>query len=150
MELFRISQEEFADRLASSGSANRWNKKGQNVLYTSSTRSLSTLELIVHRSSVKPTVAYKVMFISIPDDDDLIRQVQIKDLPAAWRTLSGYPGCQKIGAEWCDNRETLILKVPSAVIIQEYNYVINGEHPAFNESVALVKTEDYFWDSRLW
>lgn len=149
MELFRISPERFAGALTASGSANRWNATGQSVLYTGSCRSLSTLELVVHRSAIKPTENYKVMVISLADEDNLIRQIQIKDLPKNWRGMTAYPECQKIGSEWYTKQETLILKVPSSVIVQEYNYLINATHPDFDKKVNLVRSEDYFWDGRL-
>ena len=149
MEVFRISKEVHAHSLTSSGSANRWNTKGQHVIYTGASRSLSSLELVVHRGAIQPTSAYKVMVISIADDDYLLRAVQLKELPTNWRTLAGYPTLQTIGSNWYTSQESLILKVPSAVIIYEYHYVINTKHPDFSQCVQLVRTEDYFWDSRL-
>ncbi|UFH57653.1 RES family NAD+ phosphorylase [Spirosoma sp. KNUC1025] len=149
MEVFRISKEVYAQSLRSSGSANRWNTKGQQVIYTGASRSLSSLELVVHRGAIQPTSTYKVMVISIADDDYLMRTVQLKELPANWRTLGGYAALQTIGSNWYTSQESLILKVPSAIIIYEYNYIINTEHPDFGQHVQLVRIEDYFWDSRL-
>jgi RES domain-containing protein len=149
MEVFRISKALYTNGLTSSGSANRWNTRGKQVIYTGSSRSLSSLELVVHRGSIEPTTAYKVMVISIADDDYLIKQIQVKDLPSNWRTLAGYPALQKIGSSWYDSQETLLLKVPSAIIVYEYNYIINTEHPDFKNKVQLTRIEDYFWDVRL-
>lgn len=149
MEVFRISKELHANRLSSSGRANRWNMKGQQVIYTGSSRSLSSLELVVHRGSIQPAEPYKVMVISIADDDYLTKQVHLKDLPANWRTLAGYSTLQAIGSTWYNRQETLALKVPSAIIVYEYNYIINTEHPEFSRNIQLARTEDYFWDSRL-
>lgn len=149
MEVFRISKEAYAQTLRASGSANRWNTRGQQVIYTGSSRSLSSLELVVHRGSVQPATAYKVMVISIADDDYLIKQFLIKDLLSSWRSLAGYSTLQKIGSAWYDSQETVVLKVPSAIIIYEYNYIINTEHPDFARTIQLVRTEDYFGDSRL-
>lgn len=149
MEVFRITKIDYASKITSSGSENRWNYKGQNVVYTGSSRSLSTLELIVHKSSIIPKIEYKVMVISISDHDHLIKQIQIKDLPGNWRKMSAYSELQKIGSKWYENQVTLVLKVPSAVIPNEYNYVINAEHPDFSDNIQLVQLEDYFWDKRL-
>lgn len=149
MEVFRIAQKPYAKSLVSSGSANRWNIKGQHVIYTGSSRSLSTLEFIVHKGAVTPSNSYQMMVISIADDDHLLRQIHLKDLPGNWRTFGAYSTLQKIGAEWFSDQQSLILKVPSSVIPQEYNYIINTEHPHFNTNVQLVRTEDYFWDARL-
>lgn len=149
MEAFRISREEYSTSLSSSGSANGWNLKGQNVLYAGSSRSLSSLELIVHKGTVKPALVYKVMAISIADEDRLVKQIHIRDLPANWRLFAAYSNLQNIGSHWYTSQESLVLKVPSAVIPFGYNYIINTEHPEFTANVSLVRTEDYFWDSRL-
>ena len=149
MEIFRISTEEHANFLTASGNANRWNKSRQNVIYAGSSRSLVTLESIVHKSLIKPTTIYKVMVISVPDDENLVKRISINDLPANWQTLEAYPILQGIGAEWYKKQETLLLKVPSAVIPYEFNFVINFDHPDFPNNIHLVRIEDYFFDNRL-
>lgn len=149
MEVFRISAEKYTSKLTASGGANRWNKRDQYVLYTGSSRSLSTLELIVHKSSIAPLDTYKVMVISISDSDHLSKQIFISGLPTIWRTMSAYSALQQIGSDWYNNQESLVLKVPSAVITNEFNYMINIEHPDFKNNVNLVRVEDYYWDDRL-
>ena len=149
MELFRISSEEYSQQLTSSGASNRWNKRGEFVIYTGSTRSLSTLELIVHRNFIRPDINYKVMIISVPDSYDMVKALKTNDLPENWRLFEAYTRLQNIGSDWFNSKETLLLKVPSAVIPYEYNYVINTEHPDFKKSVRLIRTEEYFWDERL-
>lgn len=149
MEVFRISKEEFSKSLTASGSANRWNSKGQYILYTGSSRSLSSLELVVHKGAIKPSFDYKIMVLSIADNDHLIRQIKINELPPNWRSIAAYSDLQKIGSDWYNKQESLILKIPSAIIPLEFNYMINTEHPEFSSKVRLVRTEDYFWDSRL-
>jgi RES domain-containing protein len=149
MELFRISLEKHANKLAASRRPNRWNKKDEYVLYTGSSRSLSSLELVVHRSSIQPLKSYKVMVISVADYDGLINQVKTKDLSDDWRSVTAYPLLQAIGSDWYHTRASLLLKVPSAVIPQEFNYVININHPDFQDNVTLIRTENYFWDDRL-
>ena len=89
------------------------------------------------------------MVISIADEDQLVRQVKLSELTSNWRSIAAYSDLQKIGSEWYNKQETLILKIPSAIIPFEYNYIINTEHPDFRNKVSLVRTENYFWDSRL-
>lgn len=149
MEVFKICREKYSSDLNSSGVENRWNRKGQFVIYTAASRSLSTLELVAHRAGIMPSALYKLLVISINDDESLVKQLQIADLPLHWNKLDAYPQLQEIGANWYDSRETLILKVPSAIIPKEFNYVINTKHPSFLANVKLVRNEDYFWDERL-
>jgi len=131
MEIFRISASIHARTLSSSGRANRWNMEGQEVIYAGGSRSLSTLELLVNAGSISPSVRYQVLVISIADEEDLIQTIRIRDLPDNWRFQEAYSFLQEIGNKWYKKAESLILKVPSAVIPKEYNYVINLHHPAF-------------------
>lgn len=149
MEVFRISKNEYAAKLTASGVAARWNKGGEYVLYTGSSRSLSTLELIVHGNAVKPAIDYKLMVISIEDNDNHIERLFSKDLPKNWRLFSAYYELQKIGSDWYRSNRSLVLKVPSAIITNEFNYIINTRHHDFMNCITLVRTEDYFWDDRL-
>ena len=150
METFRIAAKKHSGTLSASGKANRWNKDGENVLYVGSSRSLSTLELVVHRSSIKPTIEYKVMIISIAVAENLYGEIHIKDLPSEWRKSMAYPQLQNIGSDWYNSKRSLFLKVPSAIITQEFNYLVNLEHPDFTDNnISLRRNEDYFWDDRL-
>jgi len=90
-----------------------------------------------------------VMVISIADDDYLTKQIQINDLPTNWRSIAAYSNLQSIGSDWYTAQKSLLLKIPSAIIPFEYNYMINTEHKDFLSKVSLVRTEEYFWDSRL-
>jgi RES domain-containing protein len=149
MEVFRICQEAFSSQLNSSGAASRWNLRGEHVLYAGSSRSLATLELIVHKNSIVVPGLYKVMIISVADDENFRKQIDLKDLPTNWRSFEAYSKLQAIGSKWYNSHETLALKVPSAVIPQEYNYVINTQHPDFKKNVELISTENYLIDTRL-
>jgi RES domain-containing protein len=147
MVVYRISREEYAT-LTSSGVANRWNKSGEKVIYAGASRSLSTLELVVHRSGIKTTKVYKLIQIFFPDEPDLIEQIPISSLPKDWKNLVAYPVLQEIGSKWYNSKKSLILQVPSAIISQEFNFLINTTHPLFSK-VKIIKIEDYFWDDRL-
>lgn len=149
MEVYRIAEENFSKELIASGTAYRWNNHNQFVLYAGSSRSLATLELVVRRKSINPKSNYRVMIISIADDEELFTAVLKNNLPEDWRSTDSYSQLQQIGSDWYKSRRSLILKVPSAVISQEYNYLINTKHPDFLGKVSLVRTESYFWDERL-
>jgi RES domain-containing protein len=149
MEVFRISNVKHSNNLYASGRANRWNRAGEYVVYTGSSRSLSTLELLVNADKVTPDAAYQVMVISLADEESLTETVRIKDLPSDWRFQSAYTQLQSIGSSWYRSGSSLLLKVPSAVIPKEYNYIIHANHPGFKANVKLVRQEEYFWDSRL-
>ncbi len=149
MNLYRISHKNYANSLNSSGAANRWNLSNELVIYSSGTRSLATLELIVHRNSIKHLADYKLMIISVPDKDDCFTEISHAALPENWRSFSAYHLLQQLGSHWYRNGKSVILKVPSAVIPEEWNYIINTTHPKFQEQIVLLKNEPYFFDPRL-
>lgn len=146
MEVYRIVNEKYADGLFASGRAGRWNQTDEFIIYTSSSRALATLELLVHQANVKPAINYKVLVIEIPDNHSMIES---KALPQNWHELAAYYHLQSIGSQWYSEKSSVVLSVPSAVIPQERNFLINTKHPDFSSKVKLKAVEEYFWDSRI-
>ena len=149
MEVFRISSNKHSSKLAASGKAARWNRDNQFVLYTGQSRALSTLEVVVHKSSIKTAIKYDLMVISLAENEHLYTRKFIRDMPTNWRDIKAYPALQDIGSEWYTNNQSLILQVPSVIVPQEFNYIINLHHPDFSTNVSLVRKEEFFWDDRL-
>lgn len=147
MEVFKICREKYSHTLIASGAANRWNKKDEFVIYTGSSRSLSTLEMVAHRSYINISNQYKLLIILI-SDESLIKELNI-NLPENWKSIEAYVELQEIGSKWYHSNESLVLKVPSAIIPQEYNYIINTKHPLFATNIILKKVDDFVWDNRL-
>lgn len=149
ISVFNIRQERFAHALIASDVANRWNKSEEYVIYTSTSRALSTLELVVHRASVQTRVPYKVLHIELNVSERDIFEVDPNDLPHNWRSMESYPILQNIGSSWYKSHASLILKVPSVIIPQEYNYILHARHPFFKERMKILEVEDFVWDERL-
>jgi len=149
MEVFRIVPEAFSRSLEASGAPNRWNLRGQKVIYAGSSRSLSTLELIVHRSSIQINKPYKLLVIHIENLTNHLESIKLEDLPPNWRSIQTYGILQNLGSKWYQEQKSLILEVPSAVIPQETNFILNTEHPLFRSEIYISNREDFFWDNRL-
>lgn len=149
MQVYNIRKEKFADKLVASGIANRWNKKDEFVIYTSSSRALSTLELVVHRAHIQIDDSYLLLIISLNISDDDIMTIDSSDLPENWKSIQCYPALQAIGSEWYRSYSSLVLKVPSSIIPQEYNYIIHTAHPDFKTKVSILEREKFTWDRRL-
>ncbi len=148
MEVFKICREKYSHSLNASGAANRWNKKDEFVIYAGSSRSLSTLEMVAHRSYINISSQYKLLIILI-SDESFIKEIDIRDLPENWKSIEAYVELQEIGSKWYHSNESLVLKVPSSIIQQEFNYIINTKHPMFATHIILQKVEDFVWDNRL-
>jgi len=147
MLVFRVCLTKWASELKASGHPSRWNSKGKLVIYTAENRSLACLENLVHRSGLGNDELFKISVIDVPGDIKF-NEIPTKQLPKNWVEYSNYSICQKIGDQWIDSLASCILKVPSSIIPQEYNYLINPLHKEFKR-IKLVSKEDFNFDKRL-
>ncbi len=148
MILFNIRAEKYASSLLASGVANRWNKKDEFVIYATESISLATLELLVHINSAQLNKKYKLLSIEV-DDTCAIEHKTIENLPKDWRSFNAYSKLQHAGSEWYQSCKSIILQIPSVIIQQESNYIINTKHPDFDKKIKLLSSEDFIWDERL-
>ncbi|WP_353163993.1 RES family NAD+ phosphorylase [Empedobacter brevis] len=149
MFVYNIRKAKYAKSLQASGVANRWNKNDEFVIYTGSSRALSTLELVVHRSAIRIDNSYKLLVIEIDCKEDEVFEVKKNKLPKNWQSVEAYPRLQEIGSDWYQELNYLVMKVPSSIIPKEFNYLINTKHPDFTTKVKIKEVEVYQWDDRL-
>ena len=147
MLVYRITKTAYANRLVASGGAARWNRAGQFVLYTAATRALACLENVVHRSGEGLTADFRVMIIDVPDSLS-VDIVPMDALPVDWYDFQRYEICQQIGGEWLQQSRSAVLTVPSAIIPNESNYLLNPAHPDFGR-ITLLRTEQFIFDPRI-
>jgi RES domain-containing protein len=146
MLIYRIVKEEYSKELKASGNAARWNKKGTYAIYTAESKSLACLENLVHRSGEGNNALYKVMVIKVPDNLK-IESIDPINLKKGWQKIEHYNYCQNIGTTWLLSFKTAVLKVPSAIIKNEFNYMLNPNCNDFKK-IKLVGVEDFIFDSR--
>ena len=147
MEIFRITKARYANQLTASGGVARWNERGQFVIYTAASRALACLENVVHRAGEGTNSDFRVMIIAIPDSVP-IETVGPDQLPENWFSPDQYPVCQQIGSLWLRQSRSAVLNVPSAIIPDERNYLLNPAHPAFGQ-IRLLRHEPFLFDPRL-
>jgi len=125
----------------------RWSHPGIAVVYTAGTLSLAVLEFLVHLDyEVAPADMVRVQIL-VPSSA-CIEKVKMASLPKNWRNYPAPESLQKIGSSWAKEKRTLLLEVPSAVIPEECNYLVNPEHPEFKE-LKVERPERFKFDSRL-
>ena len=124
----------------------RWNSRGFPAVYTSSRLSLAALELLVHTEVTLVPPDLVACEIEVADSID-VEGVEIAELPADWR-LPGHPGCRAIGDRWLAEERTAVLRVPSAVVPEEWNYLINPRHRAA-KAIEIVRRRKFSFDARL-
>jgi len=89
------------------------------------------------------------MVIYIPDNATLV-QISLRDLPIDWHKAGDkfYRKTRSKGDDWVAENKYLVLKVPSAIIKNEFNYLINPNHVDFDR-IKLITIESFFFDSRI-
>lgn len=147
MTVYRICLAKYATALYASGNSARWNSKDVKIIYTPSSRALACLEHLVHRNALGLKQLFKVMLIEIPDDLT-IGVLKKEDLENNWSEFSHYPNTQEKGDAWVARNDSAVLQVPSAIIQEEFNYLLNPAHPDFAK-IKLVRTEDFDFDPRI-
>jgi RES domain-containing protein len=122
----------------------RWNSRGVLLVYASGTKSLATLENLVH---LNPPVIFKYVVFPLQFDDALVEIFPVKDLPADWRTEPPPPATKAIGDAWVKAARSAILALPS-VITGDTNYLLNPAHPDFKK-IVIGQPEPFVFDPRL-
>jgi RES domain-containing protein len=126
----------------------RWTPRGVPAIFTSATLSLAALERFVHTDSdLEP-----IDLVAIPVDigeDVTIESIATTTLPADWRTFPPPPALTLIGGDWFRESRTAVLSVPSVVIPQERNFVLNPSHREFSR-LTIGHSEPFTFDPRLW
>lgn len=148
MIVYRISSKNYSRDLSGNGAklfGARWNSEGNPMLYTSAHISLSLLEMLVHAQFKDFHVELELMFIQIPDQPE-VKEIKNSRLKKNWIDDHGYT--QFIGDEFIQSKEALLLKVPSAVVQDENNYLVNPLHPD-HKKIKIIKTKTFMPDKRL-
>lgn len=147
MVCFRIIHKKYTDPLFAPGVAGRWNIAGQKVLYCSDSIALAFLESMIRRQGIGFNDDFRIAHIKIPDNitPQIITE---KELQKGWNNPFDYSKTQSVSNSWYNNLESLLLIVPSAVLSEGNNLVINVTHPDFS-IVKLIKLTPLIPDQRL-
>jgi RES domain-containing protein len=109
--------------------AGRWNCKGTAVVYVADSLALAALEMLVHLQARQVLACYLVAPVRFAES--LVRDLDRRRLPADWRSDPAPAALQALGDRWVDERRSAVLRVPSAVIETENNYLLNPAHRDF-------------------
>ena len=150
MELFRIAQERFADDLTGNGSrlfGGRWNSEGIFAVYASSSRSLALLETLAHTpAKMLGLKNYQLITLSI-SDTITAEGISFTDLSIGWDAPDTRLYTQKLGDKFFKNNSRLMLAVPSVLMHEEINYVLNPLHTDMKK-VKIVNKRKIYFDKR--
>lgn len=150
MIVYRLSKKKYCTDLSGKGaekSGGRWNSKGTALLYTCDSRALSTAEISVHIPLGIIPNDYFLSKIQIPEDITIF-ELDPTSLPHNWRSFPHPNSTQEIGNSFVNENKFLVMKVPSAVVQGDFNFLINPKHIDFNK-ISLLNTEPFNFNERL-
>ncbi|MBL7729134.1 MAG: RES family NAD+ phosphorylase [Dinghuibacter sp.] len=149
MIVYRLSRTRHARDLSGEGArlyGGRWNFKGTPCLYTSESRALSALEYTVNIGIDDIPRALSMVAISIPVKE--IKEIPVHELPGNWNATPAPISTKNMGTFWLQNMTSLALKIPSSVIPEEFNILVNPRHP-LAEDIRIVDIRDFVYDVRI-
>jgi len=151
MLVYRIAKWRYLNDLTGQGAklyGGRWNREGIPALYSSSHLSLAVLELLANQIRQLVDESYGYIAISIPDSIQA-EKVTVEELSQSWRRSEYDESTVDIGSFWLRSESSLLLSVPSAVLKQEINFIINPMHKEFKK-LKIVEQSKLELDGRIY
>jgi RES domain-containing protein len=144
LKLFRFGTAAFPvwDGAGAAAHGGRWNPPGVAVIYAAGTLSLAMLERLVQRRNLGRT-----LLVEATAPSDLAIEDLMERPPPNWRAL-GSPEAATAGGEWVASGRSPLLRVPSALVPREANYLVNPAHPDA-QRITVEPPAPLEWDARL-
>ncbi|HEY8658936.1 MAG TPA: RES family NAD+ phosphorylase [Hanamia sp.] len=149
MRVYRIGKTKHANDLTGEGArlfGGRWNHKLTPCIYTSESRALALLEYTVNINIEDIPRALSITIIEIPTIS--IQEIEEVQLPGNWKQVPAPSSTKDLGTQLLKTSEKLVLKIPSSVITEEYNYLLNPLHPD-SKLFKIVDIRDFVYDVRI-
>ena len=124
----------------------RWNSKGIEVVYLAESQSLAALEILVHLDSAELLEHY--LTIPVTFDSQLTTVTRVARLPKDWRKYPAPKSLRLIGDTWVSAEKSPVLRVPSALVLTESNFLLNPRHRQFSR-LRIGKPVAFSFDLRL-
>lgn len=149
MIVYRVGRTKYANDLTGEGACingGRWNHKLTPCIYTSESRALAVLEYTVNVNIEDIPRALSMTTFEIPEDN--ILELTIAQLPGDWRAAPAPASTKDFGTQLLKKAEFAIIKIPSAVIPDEYNFLLNPVHKE-SAKFSVVDVQDFVYDVRI-
>jgi RES domain-containing protein len=135
LRVWRLTRAPFAstpfDGIGPARGGGRWNSRGVYVAYASSSRALALLEALVHVT--RANAPADLVFIEADIPDDAIETLETARLPPGWRAEPPPASLRAIGDRWAREHRSIALRVPSVIVPEEHNVLVNPKHPRFRD-----------------
>jgi RES domain-containing protein len=144
MILWRISRHRDLSGTGGLRAAGRWHYAGHPIVYFAETPAAALLEVCVHTSANDVPPEFTLLRIEGPDVET--PSIRIDDLPKNWRTR--LEATRDLGTAWLERNESVMLRVPSAIVPETLNCLFNPSHRQAAE-FRIVEVLAYPFDVRL-
>jgi RES domain-containing protein len=124
----------------------RWSPAGIPVVYAAESRALAVVEVLANVDDAETLFDVAWVFVSAEIPEPLIEKPS--RFPDLWRQFPHPIETQTVGAEWARSERSVALRLPSAVVPGEFNYLLNPTHPDFKR-VKMGRPEPFNFDPRL-
>lgn len=149
MQVWRLFPERFRSTaftgIGGLYAASRWNHLGVVMFYTATSRALAALEFFVNLEPNEAPDDLLIAEASVPIE--FIESLDLALLPPTWRQLND-EACRDLGSNWAASNRSLALQVPSAVVEDEWNVLLNPKHPEFGK-VQIAAPKPFHYDERM-
>ncbi len=148
MIVYRICNATYDNDISGTGAklfGGRWNSNGIPMLYASINISLTVLEMLVNNQFKDFSIPLSLMTISLPDNSHE-NEIKLKKLKNDWAEDTSYT--KYIGNEFVKSNSNLYLQVPSAVMLEEHNFLINPLHND-HKKIKIIDVKSFRTDKRL-
>lgn len=149
MLVYRIGKTKHANDLSGEGAkiyGGRWNHKSVPCLYASQSRALSLLEYTVNINVEDIPRALSITTIEIPDFEISIINEAL--LPGDWKQIPTPSSTKDFGTYLLTRTKKMIFKIPSSILPEEYNYILNPAHPD-SKTIKIIEIRDLVYDIRI-
>jgi len=148
MELYRLGVCRYSGNLSGEGArlyGGRWNAEGVRAVYFASSRALAVLEVLVHLPTGLLPKDFCMTTFKVEAD---FIEFKVAELPEKWQSFPFIKSTQILGNQFFKDRKSLLLKVPSAIVAGDFNYIANPAHPNINK-IKYSETVSFSFDDRL-
>lgn len=148
MIIYRLAVEAFKDDLSGNGSkiyGGRWNTPGFVAIYAAENISLAVLEILVNTDKNTIPPAYYLLKLHVPDTLP-VKTIKPSGLKDKW--YGDFEYSQYIGTNFLQSGKEPVLKVPSAIVKEEYDFLLNPAHPDFKK-IHIKESVQFDLDIRL-
>ena len=149
MIVYRIGSTKYADDMSGTGArinGGRWNRIGVECLYTSESRALAVLEYTVNVNIHSIPRALSITTIDI--GKVALRKLAESELPGDWKKSPAPSSAQNFGSSLLKKVARAILQIPSSVIPEEFNFILNPVHQDFKK-FRILDINDFIYDVRI-